>query len=69
MRRTYKRKLLRRKTKHRKRMRKNLKGGSFIETGSLFSHLLNNVVSTFNVPTPTNISFDPRVTNQFIYQK
>jgi len=42
---------------------KNLVGGSF------FSYLINNAASVFTVSTPTRISFDPRITNQFIYQK
>ena len=49
--------------------RKNLLGGSFSETGSFFSYLINNAASVFTVPVPSTISFDPRVTNQFIYQK
>jgi len=51
------------------RNRKNLIGGSFSETGSFFSYLINNVTSVFTVPIPNGPSFDPRVTNQFIYQK
>lgn len=51
------------------RSRKNLVGGSFFEVGSIFTHVLNNVASTFTVPIPSSVSFDPRVTNQFIYQK
>lgn len=55
--------------KNRSRSRKNLVGGSFFEVGSIFTHVLNNVASTFTVPIPSSVSFDPRVTNQFIYQK
>jgi hypothetical protein len=45
------------------RKRKNFVGGSF------FSYVINNAASVFSVPIPSRISFDPRVTNQFIYQK
>ena len=55
--------------RNRGRSRKNLVGGSFFEVGSIFTHVLNNVASTFTVPIPSSVSFDPRVTNQFIYQK
>ena len=69
MRKTYlKRRKIGRKNKT-NRNRKNLVGGSFAETGSFFSYLINNAASVFTVPIPSTISFDPRVTNQFIYQK
>ena len=51
------------------RKRKDLVGGSFNEASSFFSYLINNATSVFTVPIPSSISFDPRVTNQFIYQK
>ena len=51
------------------RKRKNLVGGSFGGPGDFFSYLINNTASVFTIPAPSMISFDPRVTNQFIYQK
>lgn len=60
---------MRRTRRKTNRNRKNLVGGSFVEAGSLFSYVMNNLSSVFTVPIPSTVSFDPRVTNQFIYQK
>ena len=59
-----KRKFLRKNKTNRNK--KALVGGSFSEAGSFFSYLINNATSVFTIPAPSSISFDPRVTNQFI---
>jgi len=60
----------RRKTNRKRSKRVNkkkvLKGGSFIETGSLASHIFNTGINTFTIPSPTMVSQDPRITNQFL---
>jgi hypothetical protein len=58
-----------RKIRRKKTNKKNLVGGSFSEAGSFFSYLINNTASIFTVPISGNVTLDPRVTNQFIYQK
>jgi hypothetical protein len=62
-----KRKFLRKNKTNRNRNKKPLVGGSFSEAGSFFSYLINNATSVFTIPAPSSISFDPRVTNQFIH--
>ena len=61
---------VRRKTnkKRSKRGRKSkvLKGGSFIEAGSLASHIFNTGINTFTIPSARMGSNDPRITNQFL---
>jgi hypothetical protein len=56
----------RRKTNRKGRKTKVLKGGSFIEAGSLASHIFNTGINTFMIPSPTMVSQDPRITNQFL---
>jgi hypothetical protein len=59
----------RRKTNRKRSKRvktKVLKGGSFIEAGSLASHIFNTGINTFTIPSPTMVSQDPRITNQFL---
>jgi|LakMenE01Jun11ns_1017448.scaffolds.fasta_scaffold5726733_1 hypothetical protein len=56
----------RRRKTNRKRRTKVLKGGSFIEAGSLASHIFNTGINTFTIPSPTMVSQDPRITNQFL---
>ena len=46
--------------------RKKFKGGSFIEAGSLASHIFNTGINTFTIPSPRMGSNDPRITNQFL---
>jgi len=46
--------------------RKKFKGGSFIEAGSMLSHIFNTGINTFTIPSPSMVSHDPRITNQFI---
>ena len=46
--------------------RKKFKGGSFIEAGSLASHIFNTGINTFTIPSATMVSQDPRITNQFL---
>jgi hypothetical protein len=57
-----------RKTKGRKTKgyRKKFKGGSFIEAGSMATHIFNTGINTFTIPSPTMVSNDPRITNQFL---
>ena len=56
----------RRKTNRKGRKTKVLKGGSFIEAGSMASHIFNTGINTFTIPSPTMVSQDPRITNQFL---
>jgi hypothetical protein len=46
--------------------RKRFKGGSFIEAGSMASHIFNTGINTFTIPSPSMGSRDPRITNQFL---
>jgi hypothetical protein len=45
---------------------KKLVGGSFTEASSMLSHFFNKGLNTFLIPSPTTVSGDPRITNQFI---
>jgi hypothetical protein len=45
---------------------KKLVGGSFIEASSILSHMFNRGLNTFLIPSPSMVSGDPRITNQFI---
>jgi len=68
------RKLTRRKRKTKgkgKRKTKGIRnrklvGGSFTEASSMLSHFFNKGLNTFLIPSPTTVSGDPRITNQFI---
>ena len=48
------------------RNKKKLVGGSFTEAGSMLSHFFNKSLNTFLIPSPTMVSGDPRITNQFL---
>ena len=45
---------------------KKLVGGSFIEASSILSHMFNRGLNTFLIPSPSMVSGDPRIPNQFI---
>jgi len=68
------RKLTRRKRKGKRKTKgirnrirnKKLVGGSFTEASSMLSHFFNKGLNTFLIPSPTTVSGDPRITNQFI---
>ena len=66
------RKLTRRKRKGKgKRKTKGIRnrklvGGSFTEASSMLSHFFNKGLNTFLIPSPTMVSGDPRITNQFL---
>jgi hypothetical protein len=64
------RKLSRRKRKGKRKTKgirsKKLVGGSFIEASSILSHMFNRGLNTFLIPSPSMVSGDPRITNQFI---
>jgi len=55
-----------RKRSNRGRKSKVIKGGSFIEAGSMLSHIFNTGINTFTIPSPSMVSHDPRITNQFL---
>ena len=45
---------------------RKLVGGSFTEASSMLSHFFNKGLNTFLIPSPTMVSGDPRITNQFL---
>ena len=45
---------------------RKLVGGSFTEASSMLSHFFNKGLNTFLIPSPTTVSGDPRITNQFL---
>ena len=64
------RKLTRRKRKGKRKTKgirnRKLVGGSFTEASSMMSHFFNKGLNTFLIPSPTTVSGDPRITNQFL---
>lgn len=64
------RKLTRRKRKGKRKTKgiriRKLVGGSFTEASSMLTHFFNKGLNTFLIPSPTMVSGDPRITNQFI---
>jgi hypothetical protein len=55
-----------RKTKGIRNRNRKLVGGSFTEASSMMSHFFNKGLNTFLIPSPTTVSGDPRITNQFL---